>query len=184
MATYKGLLPDLNEIILLKDDGGMLEGTTSNLFFLRGQSPETMTLHTAPLTSVLPGTILKGILQSCRANVTAEKAPAAACVQVMATTPPRRQDLDLYGAAAVTSTSRLCLPVRHVYALAHGSGVQPVTAADVRRIKTFPLPRVDGTQGQAQGKEPLAAKTLGTIVRALRSTLLRDASSIESILRH
>lgn len=97
---------DCEEVLLADAAGRLHEGLSSNLMVLLADG---VTLRGAPRGSILQGSILQVI--------TAEVAPALGlCVQEAF---PLVSELSSYRALFICSTSRLLLPVDHVY---HGAG--------------------------------------------------------------
>lgn len=89
----------VNEVILVQDDGSILEGLSSNFAVITKDG----SLHTAPDDLVLPGTIMKIVKEAC------EKLG----IPIDLATPklPENQE---WQAAFITSTSRLVLPVTDI----------------------------------------------------------------------
>lgn len=87
-------LPESNEIILSDRFGRLYEGLSSNFFILRSDGR----LQTAPLDQVLPGTVMKRVLElEGDDNLVFEN--------------PKIEEIDTWKGAFITSTSRLILPI-------------------------------------------------------------------------
>eukprot|EP00668_Euglena_longa_P000700 GGOE01000847.1.p1 GENE.GGOE01000847.1~~GGOE01000847.1.p1 ORF type:complete len:348 (+),score=55.58 GGOE01000847.1:102-1046(+) len=89
--------PDVNEVLLMDEDGFVLEGTQTNFFAVVGGA-----VHTAG-DGVLEGSIRKMVLEEC--------AQAGIPVKL---TPPKASELDCWEEAFLSSTSRLVLPINEV----------------------------------------------------------------------
>ena len=87
---------DANEVVLVDDEGRLLEGLSSNFYALYDDG----TLHTAPEGMVLGGTVRKVVLEVCEREG----------IEVVLE-PPSVNDADRFVAAFVSSTSRLLLPL-------------------------------------------------------------------------
>ena len=104
---------DANEVVLIDEHGGLLEGLSSNFYALYDDG----TLHTAPEGMVLGGTVRKVVLDVC----------AREGVPVVLE-PPKVEDASRFVAAFVSSTSRLLLPLAtfdvngETYAFGDGGG--------------------------------------------------------------
>lgn len=85
---------DVNEIVLVSEDGSIYEGLSSNFFAVKDGK-----LYTAG-EGILLGTVRHIVLQVCEQ----EGIPVEL-------TPPKVQDASSWEGCMVTSTSRLCLPV-------------------------------------------------------------------------
>lgn len=89
--------PDTNEIILSDEAGNLYEGLSSNFFVIRRDG----CLQTAPLDQVLPGTVMKRVLERWKGSeIVFEK--------------PKIEDAKEWLGAFITSTSRLILPIHAV----------------------------------------------------------------------
>jgi len=86
---------DVNEVVLLDEDGAMFEGLSSNFFAVTKKG----VLLTAG-DGILPGTVREVLLECCkREGISVEL------------TPPRISDIANWEGAMVSSTSRLALPI-------------------------------------------------------------------------
>ncbi|KAF9954819.1 hypothetical protein BGZ70_010444 [Mortierella alpina] len=100
-ALEAGLSKDMNEALLLDDaTQDLYEGLSSNLFAFDGAR---QTIVTAPLDSVLKGTILKVVLAVCEE----QKIPIEFKF-------PNLKHIDEWEGAFITSTSRLVLPIKTI----------------------------------------------------------------------
>ncbi|KAG0296640.1 Chitin synthase, class 1 [Linnemannia gamsii] len=97
-ALEAGLSNDTNEALLLDEASqNVYEGLSSNFYAFDRQSQSVVT---APLNSVLQGTILKVVLAVCEK----QKIPIEFKF-------PNLKDIDYWEGAFITSTSRLVLPI-------------------------------------------------------------------------
>ncbi|KAF9276829.1 hypothetical protein BGZ68_009713 [Mortierella alpina] len=100
-ALEASLSKDMNEALLLDDASqDLYEGLSSNLFAFDGAR---QTIITAPLDSVLKGTILKVVLAVCEE----QKIPIEFKF-------PNLKHFDEWEGAFITSTSRLVLPIETI----------------------------------------------------------------------
>lgn len=91
------MAPDVNEILLLDEEGRVLEGTQTNFFAIVGG-----VVYTAG-DGVLEGSIRKMVLEEC----------AQAGIPLVLT-PPNATEMDRWEEAFISSTSRLVLPIDEV----------------------------------------------------------------------
>lgn len=90
-------LPESNEIILADEEGNLFEGLSSNFFVIRSDGA----LQTAPIESVLVGTVMKKVLTSWNySEIVFEHTNI--------------KEIDTWKGAFITSTSRLILPIHIV----------------------------------------------------------------------
>lgn len=85
---------DSNEVILMDEAGRLYEGLSSNFFVIRPDN----SIQTAPLASVLPGTIMKRILTE----------------ETVVFEYPLVGEAGEWLGAFITSTSRLILPIHQI----------------------------------------------------------------------
>ncbi|KAG0205921.1 hypothetical protein BGX28_002563 [Mortierella sp. GBA30] len=124
-ALEADLAKDMNEALLLDDvTQDLYEGLSSNLFVL---DHARQTIVTAPLDSVLKGTILKVVLTVCeQQNIPIEF------------NFPNLKKLDEWEGAFITSTSRLVLPIETIV-LPDGSGRQFGESKTIDLIRSLVL---------------------------------------------
>eukprot|EP00667_Euglena_gracilis_P013699 EG_transcript_14138 len=96
-ALEATMAPDVNEILLLDEEGRVLEGTQTNFFAIVGG-----VVYTAG-DGVLEGSIRKMVLEEC----------AQAGIPLVLT-PPNATEMDRWEEAFISSTSRLVLPIDEV----------------------------------------------------------------------
>lgn len=87
-------LPESNEIILSDAEGNLHEGLSSNFFVIRSDG----SLQTAPIDSILVGTVMKRVLDHWK------------CSEIVFEH-PKISEIDTWKGAFITSTSRLILPI-------------------------------------------------------------------------
>jgi branched-subunit amino acid aminotransferase/4-amino-4-deoxychorismate lyase len=87
-------LPESNEVILSDEDGNLFEGLSSNFFVILSDG----SLQTAPMESVLTGTVMRKVLRDWKfSQIVFEN--------------PKISEIDTWEGAFITSTSRLILPI-------------------------------------------------------------------------
>lgn len=92
--------PESNEVILSDDSGYLYEGLSSNFFVIHPDG----CLQTAPLTEVLPGTVMKRVLENWKySEIVFDKV--------------KGEDVERCLGAFITSTSRLILPIHTIILL-------------------------------------------------------------------
>lgn len=98
---------NVEEVLLVEDDGSVMEGTQTNFF-----AAVNGTLYTAG-EGVLAGTIRNMVLDCCEKNSIPVKL-----------TSPNINDVDAWEGAFITSTSRLVMPVNQVIVFPEGRQVK------------------------------------------------------------
>ncbi|KAI9357954.1 hypothetical protein DFJ73DRAFT_820015 [Zopfochytrium polystomum] len=102
-APLEDQLRSATELILSDHNGNLHEGLTTNFFCGVPSSDGGITLQTAPMNSVLPGTLVEAVLSACAAV-------GVQCEQRF----PRRQDSGMWAFAFLTSAGKLMQPVAQI----------------------------------------------------------------------